>query len=236
MIKVLVIDDEKPTLYMFRMFLNAYGYNAFTAESGEEGIEVFERERPPLVVTDVKMPGMDGIEVLEYIKKADPATEVIVITGHGDMDLAIKALNMKAADFINKPISREALRNALQRAEERMRVAKGDAEQITLELLENAAVINVRGNVTSQTETLLGKAYDEAESHGKDKTIMNFDSSSSINGAGIAILTRLLIKSRDNERKVFLTGLSDNFKKVFEIVGITKLVKVCDTNEEALAG
>ncbi len=235
MIKVLVIDDEKPTLYMFRMFLNAYGYQAFTAESGEEGIEVFERERPPLVVTDVKMPGMDGIEVLEHIKKTDPDTEVIVITGHGDMDLAIKALNMKAADFINKPIEREALRNALQRAEERMRLANGDAEQITMELLENAVVVNVRGNITSQTETLLGNVHKEAERQKKEKLIINFDHNASINGAGIAILTRLLIKSRDNGRKVFLTGLSSNFRKVFDIVGITKLVKICDTDETALA-
>lgn len=234
MTKVLVIDDEQPTLYMFRLLLDTYGYKVVTAECGEEGIEVFERERPPLVLTDIKMPGMDGIEVLEHIKKAVPETEVIIMTGHGDMDLAIKALDMKAADFINKPIDQKALQNALRQAEERIRLAKGGTEQVSLELLENAAVIVVRGNVTSKSETLLGNAYGEAESHGKDKIIMNFDSSTSVNGAGIAILTQLLVKSRDNERKVFITGLSDNFKTVFAIVGITKLATICDTNEEAL--
>ncbi len=234
MIKVLVIDDEKPTLYMFRMFLNAYGYQAITAENGEEGIEAFERERPPLVVTDIKMPGIDGIKVLEYIKKKDPETEVIVITGHGDMDLAIKALNLNAADFINKPIQRQALYQALNRAEARMLVARGDSDQVLLEIRENAAVINIQGNVTSRTEKRLVQTYKDAGNSGMKKIVMNFDANASINGAGIAVLTQLLLDSRDKGNTVFVAGLSDNFKKVFEIVGITKIVKVFDTLEEAL--
>jgi len=104
--KILVIDDEKATLKMFRLFLDVYGFDIFTAESGEEGLDVFDKEKPDIVLTDIKMPGMDGIEVLQQIKKRSPATEVIVITGHGDMDLAIQALNLDAADFINKPIQR----------------------------------------------------------------------------------------------------------------------------------
>jgi len=104
--KILIIDDEKPTLTMFNLTLSAFGYTVITAENGQEGIESFERERPPLVITDIKMPGMDGIEVLRRIKEIDPNTEVIIVTGHGDMDLAIKALNLDATDFINKPIQR----------------------------------------------------------------------------------------------------------------------------------
>ncbi|MFH1083800.1 MAG: response regulator, partial [Pseudomonadota bacterium] len=116
--KILIIDDEKPTLAMFRLFLGAYGYEVFTAENGEEGLEVFERERPPIVVTDIKMPGMDGFEVLRRIKEIEPSTEVIIITGHGDMDLAVKALDFNATDFINKPIQRSSLDAALKRAKE----------------------------------------------------------------------------------------------------------------------
>jgi hypothetical protein len=66
--KVLIIDDEKPTLAMFELFLEAYGFEVLTAEKGEEGIEVFEAENPSIVFTDIKMPGIDGFEVLKRIK------------------------------------------------------------------------------------------------------------------------------------------------------------------------
>ena len=122
--KILVIDDEKPTLSMFSLFLGAYGYQVFTAENGSEGIELFKKERPPIVLTDIKMPGMDGLTVLKQIKKIDPKTEVIVITGHGDTELAKQALDLEAVDFINKPIKKEALDQALNKARQRLNSLK----------------------------------------------------------------------------------------------------------------
>ena len=117
---VLVIDDEAATLTMFRLFLNAYGYTVLTAENGESGLQMVRDHHPGIVFTDLKMPGMDGFAVLREIKKTLPDTEVIVITGHGDMDHVMRALNLDATDFINKPIGRSALDAALQRAEARL--------------------------------------------------------------------------------------------------------------------
>jgi YesN/AraC family two-component response regulator len=116
--KVLIIDDEKPTLAMFQLYLEAYGFEVLTAENGEEGIQAFEKEKPDIVFTDIKMPGMDGFEVLRRIKVLVPEAVVIVTTGHGDKDLEKKALDLNATDFINKPIQKEALDAALARAEE----------------------------------------------------------------------------------------------------------------------
>jgi len=115
--KVLIIDDEKPTLAMFGLFLEAYGFEVLTAENGEEGIVVFEAENPSIVFTDIKMPGMDGFEVLKRIKATSPDAVVIVITGHGDKELEKKALDLKATDFIHKPVQKEALDAAIERAE-----------------------------------------------------------------------------------------------------------------------
>ena len=126
--KILVIDDEKPTLSMFGLFLGAYGYEVFTAENGLEGIELFKKERPPIVVTDIKMPGMDGLTVLKEIKAIDPKTAVIMVTGHGDMALAKQALDAGAVDFINKPIKKEALDQALNSARERLNLKKTNSE------------------------------------------------------------------------------------------------------------
>jgi YesN/AraC family two-component response regulator len=116
--KILIIDDEKPTLAMFQLYLEAYGFEVLTAENGEQGILIFEKEKPDIVFTDIKMPGMDGFEVLRRIKVLVPEAVVIVTTGHGDKDLEKKALDLNATDFINKPIQKEALDAALARAEE----------------------------------------------------------------------------------------------------------------------
>lgn len=127
--KILVIDDEKPTLSMFRLFLDAYGYRVYTAENGAEGIDIFRKEKPAIVLTDIKMPGIDGLAVLQQIKKIAPKTAVIVITGHGDTDLAEQAVALHAVDFINKPIKREALDAALEKARQKLAATgrNGDA-------------------------------------------------------------------------------------------------------------
>ena len=124
MSKVLVIDDESSIRKLLDISLTYKGYEVITAKSGEQGIEVYEREKPAIVLTDIKMPGMDGIEVLRKVKQINPETEVIVITGHGDMDIAVRSLQLDASDFITKPIMDEALSVALSRAMERLNIRR----------------------------------------------------------------------------------------------------------------
>jgi DNA-binding NtrC family response regulator len=127
--KILVIDDEKATLSMFRLFLEAYGYLVFTAENGTEGVDIFVREKPAIVITDIKMPGIDGLAVLQRIKDIDPEAGVIVTTGHGDTDLAQQALDRHAVDFIHKPIKKDALDAALKKATTRLRPTENNPKQ-----------------------------------------------------------------------------------------------------------
>jgi DNA-binding NtrC family response regulator len=107
--KLLLVDDEEGIRNVLGIALADSGYHVLTAESGEEALRIFRKECPEVVLTDIKMPGMDGIELLRRIKRESPDTEVIMITGHGEMDLAIKSLQSEAADFITKPINDEAL-------------------------------------------------------------------------------------------------------------------------------
>jgi len=118
--QILIIDDEKPTLAMFRLLLGAYGYDVLTAENGQKGIDIFKEERPSTVFTDIKMPGMDGLAVLKALKAIDPAIQVIVITGHGDEALAQQALDLAATTLLHKPIQREALDEALSLAADQL--------------------------------------------------------------------------------------------------------------------
>jgi len=232
--KVLIIDDERPTLKMFTLLLSALGYEVMTAENGVEGLELFRKERPPLVLTDIKMPMMDGIEVLKEIKKINPMAEVVVITGHGDMDLAIQALNLDATDFINKPLRREALELALSRAQERLAIARGEEEQVSLDERPGAAVVRVRGSLTGNTLPHLADKIGEATRLGRKVVLLAFEGNASINGAGITGLTDLLCQSRDAGVKVVLAGLSANFRAVFETVGITRQAELFETEAAAL--
>ena len=118
--KLLLVDDEEGIRKVLGISLSDAGYTVFPAKNGEEALEIFRKESPPIVLTDIKMPGMDGIELLKKIKHENPDTEVIMITGHGDMDLAIKSLKYQAVDFVTKPINDDVLEIALGRANEKI--------------------------------------------------------------------------------------------------------------------
>ena len=116
---VLVIDDESCLLDFYSVFLGDEGFEVIAAENGEKGLEAFKDKKPPLVITDLRMPGMDGLEILKRIKHESPETEVIVATGYGDMNVAVQALQLDASDFVSKPIDRGSLMVALKRAIDR---------------------------------------------------------------------------------------------------------------------
>ncbi|MEJ2154403.1 MAG: response regulator [Desulfobacteraceae bacterium] len=117
---ILLVDDEPGLRKVLGIALADLGYEVIKAPDGQAGLRLFQRRLPSIVLTDVKMPGMGGIELLRAIKRIKPETEVIMITGHGDMDLAVRSLKYEATDFITKPISDPALEIALKRAHERI--------------------------------------------------------------------------------------------------------------------
>ena len=121
---LLLVDDEEGIRTVLGIALADIGYRVITAENGQQALELFHEQAPPIVITDIKMPVMDGIELLKAIKINQPETEVIVLTGHGDMDLAIQCLKLEATDFVTKPINDDALDIALKRANERIRLRR----------------------------------------------------------------------------------------------------------------
>lgn len=118
--QLLLVDDEEDIRDVLTIALTDLGYGVLTAKNGREALSQFKAHLPPIVMTDIKMPGMDGIELLRLVKHENPDVEVIMITGHGDMALAIESLKHEATDFITKPINVEALKIALRRVRERI--------------------------------------------------------------------------------------------------------------------
>ncbi|MDY6954909.1 MAG: response regulator, partial [Thermodesulfobacteriota bacterium] len=169
MSKLLVIDDERPILDVLEMSLAGEGYEVMTAENGEQGLKIFEDFGPKVVLTDIKMPGIDGIEVLKRIKAMDNEAEVIVITGHGDMDSAVAALQHGASDFINKPIRSEVLTLALERAEKKLEIGQRlrdytenleqKVEECTMELRQAHEELLRSERLATIGETVAGLAH-----------------------------------------------------------------------------
>jgi len=118
--KILLADDEEGIRRVLGISLEDMGYEIRTAANGAEALEIFKEYAPSIVLTDIKMPVMGGIELLRKIKAESPDTEVIMITGHGDLELAIQSLKYEATDFVTKPINDDVLEIALRRAAERI--------------------------------------------------------------------------------------------------------------------
>ena len=121
---VLVIDDEESMREGCRQTLDQEGYRTAVAANGQNGLRLVERVRPDVVLVDLRMPGMDGIEVIERIRTIDPNIVTIVITGYGSIDAAVAAMKSGAFDFLNKPFSPERLLEVVAGGFERHRVVK----------------------------------------------------------------------------------------------------------------
>ncbi|MBI5188742.1 MAG: response regulator [Nitrospirae bacterium] len=120
--KILVIDDEDVILQLFRDILTRSNYEVKTATSGKEGIKLFEDERFDLIITDIKMPGISGIDIIKHIRVNNNEVPIIVVTGHGTIDIAIDSLKLGSQGFILKPFTPEEIRAAIVDAMEKTRL------------------------------------------------------------------------------------------------------------------
>lgn len=114
--KILVVDDEDIVRTSCSRTLVPEGYEVSLARNGAEGLKMAGEDRFDLVLTDLKMPDMDGIEVLRSIKEKWPETEVIIVTGYQTVDSAVKAIKLGAYDYIEKPFTPDALISAVGEA------------------------------------------------------------------------------------------------------------------------
>ena len=114
--KILIIDDEKNIREGLATALEMDGYNTVVAENGEKGLECVNKGDIDLVITDLRMPGISGEEVLQKITSEIPGLPVIVLTGHGSIDSAVSAMHSGAYDFLTKPLNLEHLSLVVKRA------------------------------------------------------------------------------------------------------------------------
>lgn len=152
MAHILIIDDERPIRSTLREILEYEKYKVSDAENGEEGLKLIEKEKFDLVLCDIKMPKMDGIEVLEKVMEKQSDLPVVMISGHGNIETAVEAIKMGAFDFIAKPLDLNRLlvtvRNALDKndlVEETKQLRKKVHQSKLNDIIgESAAILEVK--------------------------------------------------------------------------------------------
>ncbi|MBI1978035.1 MAG: response regulator [Candidatus Omnitrophica bacterium] len=113
--KLLVVDDEDGILEEVRSYFAEEGFQVFTADSGEEGIQILKREKPDILLVDMKLPDMSGLLVLKIAKEASPLTKVIVNTGYVDQALIDQAEELGRDVFLQKPFDLLCLKKEVER-------------------------------------------------------------------------------------------------------------------------
>ena len=115
MAKILVIDDEQGIRDLLDTILSRKGYDVVLAESGRKGLELFRRERPDVIVLDLKMPGMDGLTVLQQVRSLNPKQPVIILTGAGTPETEQQVRALGVTEFVEKEFSLHLLGDSLKR-------------------------------------------------------------------------------------------------------------------------
>ncbi len=141
--KVLIVDDEADFVEMFSLRLSEMGHQVFAAYSGQEGLSVLE-ERPDIevVILDIKMPGMDGMETLDQIKQHYPLVEVIMLTGHGTIETAVSGMKRGAYDYLLKPADFKEIEEKLEGARKRR-----EAQEERIRRAEQKSLLRKSGNI-----------------------------------------------------------------------------------------
>jgi len=150
--KVLIIDDDQVIRERLKKLIELSDYDVYSAEDGKSGLEVFQKESPQVVVLDIKMPGMDGIEVLTNIKEElgdQYSAEVIMVTGHAGVETAIEALKIGAYSYIQKPIEFDELEITIKQA-----LAKQKTEKKLKQHVEELKVAKQKAEVANKAKSI----------------------------------------------------------------------------------
>lgn len=118
-LSILIIDDEQSQLDSLKRFLSKRGNEIFTASDGISGVEIIRKNHIDLVISDFRMPGMNGLEVLKETKEINPKIDFVMVTAFGNVDEAVEIMKSGAYDYLTKPIELDELENLVKRIAEK---------------------------------------------------------------------------------------------------------------------
>lgn len=152
-LKVLIIDDDADHAEVVAESLQRVGYDTVTANTSADGARRIERDAPEVILTDLRLDGMDGLALLRKAKQDIPESEVIVITGHGDVQTAVEAMRAGAANYLQKPLNLAELRAQVEKAAEKVRLVQAN-KQLQQQIEEKFGFEGVVGNSPKMHEVI----------------------------------------------------------------------------------
>ncbi|WP_439185589.1 sigma-54-dependent transcriptional regulator [Carboxylicivirga taeanensis] len=200
-LKVLILDDESRITEKLKYHLEKRQFNVFTANTPNEGLAVLEKERPGVLILDVMLPGMNGLDILAKVKQEYPALEIIMISGYGDMDMVIQAMRQGASDFIRKPFQIMDIQLAIERTEKFLLMqskleAAEDRRALVSKELEGMIEKDFVGE-SQQIKNVLKMALKAAED-GDVNVLVTGE-----NGTGKEIISRIIHYGSPRKKQVF---------------------------------
>jgi DNA-binding NtrC family response regulator len=200
-LKILILDDEKKIAEKVSSYLVKQGYDSRTAYFPSQAFKILNRDPVDILISDVLMPEMNGLDLLKKVKSQYPHVEVIMITGHGDMDMVIQAMHLGAVDFIKKPFSFLDIQLAIERT------GKYVVLQNQLQLVENRSSLISRDLENRTEKNLIGtskkikRVLETALKAGKDRDVSVLITGE--NGTGKEIIARIIHYASDRNEDIF---------------------------------
>jgi len=197
----LILDDERKIADKVTSYLVTHGYHAQSAYFPAQAIKILNREPIDILISDVLMPEMNGLDLLKKVKSLYPHVEVIMVTGHGDMDMVIEAMHLGAVDFIKKPFSFLDIQLAIERTGKYLRL------QNQLQLVENRSSLISRDLENRTEKNLIGtskkikRVLETALKAGKDRDVSVLITGE--NGTGKEIIARIIHHASERGMDVF---------------------------------
>lgn len=193
--KILVVEDEAPLRDLLGNELSRSGYQVQTAENGREGLESYVEECFSVVLLDVKMPEMDGVEALERMREHSNIPEIIMFTGHGDIETAVRCIKLGAYDYLTKPVKLDELELVIGKANEKNRLRRENINlRIEIEKLEDHQVVGRSEKIHKVLKTV--KRWGATDEH-----VLIFGES----GTGKELIARAVHDASPRKDKPFVT-------------------------------
>jgi DNA-binding NtrC family response regulator len=193
---ILIVDDDASQRRLIEFWLQEEGYTTLTAGDGGAGLKVFEQNNPALVISDIRMPGLSGLDLLSRIKAANPDTVVILITAFGTVNDAVEAMKLGAADYVLKPLNADELKVTVQRALERQQLLDENRQ-----LREFAGTAFQFENMITQSRKMRGVIEVAAQVARRDSTVLLTGES----GTGKELLAKAIHQNSLRAGRPFIT-------------------------------
>jgi len=195
-LKILVVDDDEAMRVSFEKFLAKEGHLAVIVENGAQALEKIRNRQFDLAFIDLKLPGIDGIELLKLIRAKNPRLDIVIITGYGTVETAVEAIKLGAYDYIQKPFSLKAIRQVINKIQEKRTI------------LRNAAARQLKFDREGQIEMIIGESPRMIEVYELVQKVAPTDSTVLITGetgTGKELIARAIHFNSLRKDKPFLT-------------------------------